>query len=425
MIFHEVKAGDTLSSIARNYNTTVTALVLYNGIPNPDNLAVGQCIVIVYPETVHTVTAGETLFTIANRYGVSLNVLYRNNPQFSGNLPVLYPGERIVIKLYGDITGSYETGGYTYTDTPISLIDSSMPFMNYLMPFTYGFDAAGNLTELTDEIFIITAKKYGRKPFLHLSTLMPDGYFSDEAASIVLPDRALREKLIDNTLSVMLRKGYEGLDIDFEFLGEKNAENYVRFISEAREKLSGYGYEVFTALAPKTSDDQKGVLYEGHLYREIGEASDAVLLMTYEWGYTAGPPLPVSPIQSVRRVLDYAVTRIPREKIFVGMSNYGYDWALPYVKGETRARSLSTDEALILASENRAEIKYDAYSASPYFNYTKDNTIHEVWFEDARSIGSRLSLIPEYGFRGCLYWNLSRRNVQNLLMINLLDDVPE
>lgn len=135
--------------------------------------------------------------------------------------------------------------------------------------------------------------------------------------------------------------------------------------------------------------------------------------------------MPVSPIQSVRRVLDYAITRIAPQKIFMGMSNYGYDWTLPYIKGESRAVSLSTDQAILLAAENRAEIKYDIYSAAPYFNYTKNNTVHEVWFEDARSIGSRLALCGEYGFRGCLYWNLSRRNVQNLLMINALDDVPE
>ncbi len=286
MIFHEVRSGETLSSIARNYNTTVTSLILYNGIPNPDNLAVGQCIVIVYPRIVHTVRAGESLFSIANEYGISLNKLYRNNPQLSGASYAVYPGERIVIELEDDIIGSFETGGYTYTDSPVPLIDSSMPFMNYLMPFTYGFDAAGNLTSLDDEIFISTAKKYGRKAFMHLSTLMPDGNFSDEAASVVLPDRGLRERLIDNTLSEMIRKGYDGLDIDFEFIGERNAENYAIFIGEAREKLNGYGYEVFAALAPKTSDDQKGILYEGHLYREIGEAADAVLLMTYEWGYT-------------------------------------------------------------------------------------------------------------------------------------------
>lgn len=135
--------------------------------------------------------------------------------------------------------------------------------------------------------------------------------------------------------------------------------------------------------------------------------------------------MPVSPIESVRRVLDYAVTRIPPEKIFMGMSNYGYDWPLPYMKGETMAQSLSTDEALILAAENGAEIKYDTNSAAPYFNYVKDDIVHEVWFEDARSIGTRLTLVEEYGFRGCLYWNISRRNVQNLLMINELVDLPE
>ena len=424
MIFHEVKSGETLFSIAREYATTVTSLILYNGIPNPDELAVGQCIVIVYPEKVHTVRKGESLYSLALLYGVSVNKLLRNNPQFSGSNPILYPGERVIIKLQDDIIGNFETGGYTYTDTPMQLIDSSMPYMNFLMPFTYGFDASGNITYLNDEAFINAAKKYGRKAFLHLSTLMPDGYFSDEAASIVLPDKLLRMKLTDNVLAEMIRKGYDGLDIDFEFLGEKNAENYALFIGEARRKLNSYGYEVFAALAPKTSDDQKGVLYEGHLYREIGEAADAVLLMTYEWGYTAGPPLPVSPVQSVRRVLDYAVTRIPPEKIFMGMSNYGYDWSLPYVRGESRAKSLSTDEALLLAARNGAEIKYDFYSAAPYFNYTKDNIVHEVWFEDARSIGTRLTLVAEYGFRGCLYWNLSRRNVQNLLMLNLLCEIP-
>ena len=425
MIFHEVKSGETLSSIARDFDTTVTSLVLYNGIPNPNELAVGQCIVIVYPKLVHTARSGESLYTIASEYGISLNKLYRNNPQLSGNSTALYPGEQIVIEIEDDIIGSFETGGYTYTDTSVPLIDSSMPFMNYLMPFTYGFDQSGILTGLDDEIFISTAKKYGRRTFMHLSTLMPDGTFSDAAASVVLPDRLLRERLIDNSLAEMTRKGYDGLDIDFEFIGAKNAENYVVFIDEARRKLNSYGYEVFAALAPKTSDDQKGILYEGHLYREIGEAANAVLLMTYEWGYTAGPPLPVSPIQSVRRVLDYAVTRIPPQKIFMGMSNYGYDWSLPYVKGETRARSLSTDEAVMIAAQNGAEIMYDEYSAAPYFNYIKDGVVHEVWFEDARSIGARLALIPEYGFRGCLYWNLSRRNVQNLLMINLLDNVPE
>ena len=52
--------------------------------------------------------------------------------------------------------------------------------------------------------------------------------------------------------------------------------------------------------------------------------------MTYEWGYTYGPPMAVAPINKVRQVLDYAVSEIESTKINMGIPNYGYDWPLPY-----------------------------------------------------------------------------------------------
>ena len=190
-----------------------------------------------------------------------------------------------------------------------------------------------------------------------------------------------------------------------------------------RNFLSGYGKQVIVALAPKTRADQPGVHYEGHDYRLLGEAADALLLMTYEWGYTYGPPLPVSPLPSMRRVLDYAVTEIDPSKLFLGISNYGYDFTLPYVAGESRAQSLSTKEAVDLAVRVGAEIQYDETAMAPFFFYTEAGVQHQVYFEDARSIRAKLLLLPEYGLRGALYWNLMRRNEQNLLMLNYYIDI--
>ena len=158
-------------------------------------------------------------------------------------------------------------------------------------------------------------------------------------------------------------------------------------------------------------------------YRLLGEAADALLLMTYEWGYTYGPPLPVSPLPSMRRVLDYAVTEIDPSKLFLGISNYGYDFTLPYVAGESRAQSLSTKEAVDLAVRVGAEIQYDETAMAPFFFYTEAGVQHQVYFEDARSIRAKLLLLPEYGLRGALYWNLMRRNEQNLLMLNYYIDI--
>ena len=132
-------------------------------------------------------------------------------------------------------------------------------------------------------------------------------------------------------------------------------------------------------------------------------------LYSYEWGYTAGPPMAVSPLPNVRAVLDYAVTEIPPEKIFLGLSNYGYDWPLPFVQGVTRAPSISNQRAIELAIEHGVAIQYDETAQAPFFRYTAaDGTTHEVWFEDARSLAARLSLIAEYGFQGAGIWNLMR-----------------
>ena len=105
----------------------------------------------------------------------------------------------------------------------------------------------------------------------------------------------------------------------------------------------------------------------------------------------------------------------------MGVPTYGYDWPLPYERGVTRAQSLSNVQAIDLARRYRADIQYDEQAQAPYFVYTADDgTVHEVWFEDARSIAAKLALVREYGFRGVGYWNLDRPFPQNWSLLNSL-----
>lgn len=132
----------------------------------------------------------------------------------------------------------------------------------------------------------------------------------------------------------------------------------------------------------------------------------------------------VAPIGSVRRVVEYARSRIPAENLILGISNYGYDWTLPYVRGESVAPSLSTVEAVALALERGAEIQFDEQAASPYFYYTDENgREHVVWFEDARSYQEKVNLIKEYSLAGGFIWDLMRRNPQGFVTLNALLDV--
>lgn len=422
MTIHIVKSGETLFSIAREYVVNPDILAINNGITGTRRLAIGQSLIIVFPKTTHTVQQGETLFTIAQKYSISVNQIYRNNLILKG-IPIVNPGLQLTITTDSELVGSYMTGGYAYPFIDITLLNTTLPFMSGLMPFTYGFNEDGSLVMLNDNTLVARAKIYGTRPVMHLSTLTEEGNFSVELAESFLNNRSVWDTLIDNVLINIRQKGYYGLDIDFEFLGAANVAKYAAFVGLTRNRLNAQGYPVLVALAPKTRVDQPGILYEGHDYKALGNAANTVLLMTYEWGYTYGPPMAVSPIKQVSAVIEFALTQIDNNKIFLGISNYGYDFTLPYVHGESKAPSLSTIEANALAAQYNAVIIYDEEVQAPFFRYYVDGTQHIVWYEDVRSLQARLLLLKKYNLRGALYWNLDRPNPQNLVLLNSIFNI--
>lgn len=122
--------------------------------------------------------------------------------------------------------------------------------------------------------------------------------------------------------------------------------------------------------------------------------------------YTYGPPMAVAPVDQVRRVVEFAVSQIPREKISMGIPNYGYDWPLPFERGVTRAETISNQQAVQIAIYQGVEIQFDEVAQSPYFYYTENDVEHVVWFEDPRSMTAKFELIKEYELTGAGYWQL-------------------
>ena len=414
MVIHVVAPGETVYEIALSYGVPMSQVVADNELSNAARLVVGQTLVIRFPKQVHTVRSGETLTGIARQYGLSLRQIYRKNPILQGE-PVIYPGQTLVIAYEEEPSlGNLSVNGYAYPFIDQGLLQRTLPYLTYLTPFTYGFTPTGALVDLDDATLIRMAKAGGVAPLMHLSTLTEEGGFSNELAHIALTDQAVQDILIQNVRQNLDQKGYRGLDVDFEYVRPEDAEAYAAFIRHLSDTLNPLGYPVITALAPKTSATQRGLLYEGHNFRSIGAASNEVLLMTYEWGYTYGPPMAVAPLPNVRQVVEYALTEIPARKIWLGMPNYGYDWPLPFVQGQTKAQSISPQLAVSRAWKYHAEIQYSERSQAPWYRYVDETgREHEVWFEDARSVQAKLALIPEYGLLGAGYWNLMRPFPQN------------
>lgn len=159
------------------------------------------------------------------------------------------------------------------------------------------------------------------------------------------------------------------------------------------------------------------LLYEAHDYEAHGRIVDFVVLMTYEWGYRLGPPQAISPINQMRRVVEYARSVMPAEKIFLGFQIYARDWLLPHVQGQ-EAETFSPQEAINRAVKYGASIQYDTLAQSPFFRYVDEQGRgHEVWFEDARSAQAKFNLAKEFNLRGISYWALGYPYPQNWALL--------
>ena len=422
MEIYVVRSGDTLYDIARRFSVPIEDIIYANQLQNPALLMVGQALVIPHGETHYTIRAGDTLYAIARRYGISLQKLLAANPQIT-NPNRIQIGQVITIPLSMQNPGEIVVNGYI-TDASDATLSATLPYLTFLSPFSYRSDLQGNLTPTFQ---VNTDLSAGQRVanLLTLTNLRAQGGFSSEIAHAIFTDQTVQDNFLNNVEAILASSDYYGVGLDFEYVYPFDRQSYNQFLRRLTDRMHTLGYIVVTALAPKLSDDQQGLLYSAHDYAFHGQTADYVVLMTYEWGYTYGPAMAVSPLNMVRRVLDYAVSVMPAGKILMGVLNYGYNWTLPFVQG-TAARPLTNVQAVTLAGQQRVAIQYDPTAQAPFFRYTDDaGRQHEVWFEDARSLQAKYALVSEYGLAGISYWNLNTLFHTNFLVLESMYSVEK
>ncbi|MBM7694646.1 spore germination protein [Peribacillus deserti] len=418
MQIHVIRRNQTLTSIANAFGTTAEAIITANQVPNPNDLVVGQTLVIPITGRYYFVQPGDSLWAIARRFNTTPAQLASVN-QISVTQP-LTVGFRLYIppapKRTAEFNAYVEPRGTAVAEALITDTRRNAPFLTYLAPFSFQARRNGSLREPLLDNFPEIARE-NRNVLMMVITNQEEDQFSDELGRILLNDIPVQDRFLNNIVTTANRYGFRDIHFDFEFLRPEDREAYNQFLRKAKARFQQEGWLMSTALAPKTSRTQQGRWYEAHDYRAHGEIADFVVLMTYEWGYSGGPAQAVSPIGPVRRVIEYALTEMPSSKIMMGQNLYGYDWTLPFVQGTT-ARALSPQQAIQLAARENVEIQYDTRVQAPFFTYTDDQgRRHEVWFEDARSIQAKFDLVKELNLRGMSYWKLGLSFPQNWLLI--------
>ena len=419
MQIHVVTAGQTIYGIANAYSISPKEIIDANQLDAPNQLVVGQALVIPITGSYYWVQSGDSLYSIGQKFNITAQELARIN-NISIDAPINV-GLRLYIppqqtKRFVATNAYIEPRGSTVSPALQNSAREASPYLTYLAPFSFEVNRDGSLKEPPLNNFNNIANAAGTTLMMVLTNL-ENGEFSTDLARVILNDMTVQNNLLNNIISTANRLNFGSIHFDFERLRPEDSGAYTRFLKRAKEMFTPQRLTTSIALAPKTSATQLGEWLTAHNYREQGNAVDFVIIMTYEWGYSGGPAQAVSPINQVGNVLDYAISEIPSNKILMGQNLYGYDWTLPFRPGTT-ARAVSPQQAIALARRYNAIIQYDTIAQAPFFRYFDEmGRQHEVWFEDARSIQAKFDLIKTLRLGGISYWKLGLSFPQNWLLL--------
>jgi spore germination protein YaaH len=270
-----------------------------------------------------------------------------------------------------------------------------------LVPFWFGVTEQGTLVDQSQPEALQVARA-NNLPILAIVHNYSDPQMS-ELIHELLTTPALRENLVNSIENMLVSRGFAGVNIDFEFVPPPDRPALNAFMENLYRRLSPR-FRVTISVPAELQENPQHPFSGAFDYGTLAMLADELFILAYDEHFST--PGPVASIGFVRRVLDYAITRIPRNKIKLGMAVYGYDW----VAAGGMPRTLTYNEAIALARQYGATITYDEQAQESTFTYTANGVQHIVWFEDARSFSAKLDLVNEYNLGGIAVWRLGQED---------------
>ncbi|HIE12877.1 MAG TPA: glycoside hydrolase [Desulfotomaculum sp.] len=266
--------------------------------------------------------------------------------------------------------------------------------------FTVRLDQHGSLTGFLPPDGLAAADRYGIQSILVVHNCR-NGRFDQEAVHRILTDRELENRLIREILRLLEKNGLAGVNIDFEKIPPADRGLFNGFLQRLAGALRPAGFLLTVAVAAKTYDDPSNPWSGAFDYQAIGRICDYVMLMTYDEHWAGGPPGPVSSVPWITRVLDFALGRIPKEKILLGIPAYGYDWTSERVR-VVRWKQVNR----LISRYGWGRVVWDNCACSPSLQYWEGGAEHQVWFENRYSLRIKLNVVKEYDLAGITVWRL-------------------
>ncbi|HUJ30433.1 MAG TPA: glycosyltransferase [Candidatus Acidoferrum sp.] len=227
--------------------------------------------------------------------------------------------------------------------------------------------------------------------------------FQTDKLSIVLTTPEARQRLIQTAVLYTEAQKQSGIVLDFESIPDERQEDFTRFVDELAKGLHAANLKLMVALPAADWN------YD---YKSIAHHSDAIILMNYDQHWQTSPPGPIAAQDWFVRNIGNILKLVPREKLVMGIANYGYDWPAKSKKVPNPVAQVVTfQQGIITADESEADIDFDSDSLNPHYSYEDENNeVHNVWMLDGLTAYNELRTAERAGIRGTALWRLGEED---------------
>lgn len=304
----------------------------------------------------------------------------------------------------------YTTGGML----GLSSIEQHASDMTILAPQCFWLDQNGRVQGSIPAPMLDAARRSG----LPVMALLYNQDFSRRVASLVLRNRPLQRTVISQLAEIARKENLLGFQLDLENINPDDINLYTRFVQDAAAEFHHEGRMLSVAVVPRFMDSVPGQWAAAYDYPALANAVDFLTLMAYDNSGRHGQPGPIAGYNWVRNALEYASTRVPADKLLLGIALYGREWS---DDGHTlQARTLPFPETQALLSRLSLTPRWDERHRSPWFEFRDSGTVNSVWYENARSIQEKLGLIVRYRLRGFAAWRLGMEDPRIWSMVTAM-----
>lgn len=266
--------------------------------------------------------------------------------------------------------------------------------INTISPTWYSIaDGTGELTSLASDTFVSNMHARGLKVW----PLVNDFNNNVDYAAFY-SSKTARTKLINNLMQEARQYGYDGYNIDFEYVKKDFADDYLQFLRELSIACQNNGLVL-------SVDNYKPANHNAHY--ELAEQAvfvDYIVIMGYDEHYAGSDAGSVASLPFVEDGISRAVSMVPSEQVINAVPFYTRIWTEN--AGETKSRAVGMKAAMDAMQENGATAEWDETTGQYYCTYETSAGTVQIWFEEDRSIGEKMKLYSKYKLGGVAEWKL-------------------